>query len=167
MNKKIVFLIIILIISKLTFSQEAEKKTILTEKQNIEWVNEFKLLETNAEKLNAIKKKVFIDRVYNVFEKSCFVIVDRSSPYYKKEQILYECKITFALKIKEKYYLFDIINNPDTFKILNEVESGYIDNIEVFEGEMAYVYFGYRNCGKAIVINTDSKKLKRKIKNVL
>jgi hypothetical protein len=165
--KQLLIFALIILINKSVLSQETKTDSILTKKQNVEWMLEFKKINSTKDKIEAIKKKVFEDRVYNVNEKSCFNLVDYDSPYYRKEQLLYECKITFVLKIKEEYYSLDIINNSNTFKILNEVKVDYISKIEIIEGKLAHAYFGSYNCGIGIIINSESKKLNRKIKNVL
>jgi hypothetical protein len=165
--KQLLIFALILLINKSVLSQETKTDLILTKKQNVEWLMEFKKINSIKDKIEAIKKKVFEDRVYNVNEKSCFNLVDYDSPYNRKEQLLYECKITFVLKIKKEYYSLDIVNNPNTFKILNEVKVDYLSKIEIIEGELAYAYFGSYNCGIGIIINSESKKLNRKIKNVL
>ena len=165
--KQLLIFALILLINKTVLSQETKTDSILTKKQNVEWMLEFKKMNSTKEKIEAIKKKVFEDRVYNVYEKSCINLVDYNSPYYRKEQLLYECKITFVLKIKKEYYSLDIVNNPNTFKILNQVKVDYISKIEIIEGEIAHAYFGSYNCGIGIIINSESKKLNRKIKNAL
>lgn len=168
--KKILLLILLSV--NFLFSQEpAEKKPILTEKENAEWISEFKKIDSTENKLRAIKKKVFDDRIFNVAEGNCFNIVNYDSPYYREEQLLYECKIAFALKIGEVFYFLDIVQNPKTFKILSQVKTKYIADIKVLDGDfgsaLALAYFGSSNCGMAVIIKSKSKKLKRNIKNAL
>jgi hypothetical protein len=169
--KQLLIFAVILLINNTVLSQETKTDSILTKKQNVEWLLEFKKIKSTKDKLEAIKKKVFEDRVYNVSEKSCFNLVDYDSPYYREKQLLYECKIAFALKIRKGYYLLDLLNNSKSLEILNQVAADYIENIEVLDGKtgeaLAFAYFGSSSCGMAIIINSDSRKLKRKIKNVL
>lgn len=162
MKNALIILLLLILTNESSFSQETTKP-YLTEKNNKEWLEGFKIKISIDEQLRLIKQKVFDDRVFNISDKSCLKIVNTRSPYYRKEHFFYECKITFALKLKDSYYLLDIVNNPDTFKILKEVSTNNIKNIEILDGKIALAYFGSGNCGVAILINSDSNKLKRKI----
>ena len=156
----------------MAISQKAEIDSILTKKLNVEWIVKLKKINTSIDKIEAIKKKIFEDRVYNVDNNSCFNVVDYNSPYYRKEQFLYECKIAFWLKIKKNYYFLDLLSNSKSLKILNQItNTDYIKSIEILDGEKGensvFAGFESRICGMAVIINSDSKKLKRKIRNVL
>lgn len=171
MIRRVILVIVFLFLNLFVFSQEAQQKLILTSKQNFEWVDNYKLLITNAERLDFIKKKVFYDRIYNCIKKSCICFFDASSLSYRGKTQFYECKIAFILKVKEEYYKLDIDENYNTYKILKEVKSKYINSIEVVGSEedksLGAAYFGVANCGVGMIIKSDSKKLHRKIKRLL
>jgi hypothetical protein len=171
MKSTFLILFLLLISGEFSFSQEIEAKQILTEQENVEWIIEFEKINSKNDRLKTIKKKVFNDRIFNINKRSCFNLVDYDSPYYRKEQFLYECKITFVLTVRKEVYLLDLLENSNSLKILNEVTPSHINNIEILHGGkermLAHAYFGSSNCGIAVIINSDSKKLKREIKKML
>jgi hypothetical protein len=64
--KRILIFALFLLFSKTIFSQEKETDSLLTEKQNAEWIAEFEKLDSKFEQLSQIKKKIESDSIYYV-----------------------------------------------------------------------------------------------------
>ncbi len=162
--KRILFFALLLSFCKTILSQEIKTNSLLTEKQNAEWMLKFKNINSKKTKLESIKKKIYFDMKFNGKIGTCFVVVDKNYEYYKGEDYYYECKVLFLLKLGKKHYLLDIIHNPNTFNILNQIKSNNINDFEIIENENDINSLGF--CGN-ITIEINDKKLKRKIKNML
>lgn len=160
--KRLLIFVLLLTFNKTILSQEIKTDTLLTEKQNSEWMLEFKNINSKNLKLKSIKKKVYYDMKFNGKIGTCFLEVDKNYEYYKGVDYNYECKILFLLKLGKKHYLLDIISNPNTFKILNQIKQNNLNNVTIIEGDINLPGI----CG-GINIEINDKKLKRKIKKVL
>lgn len=153
-------------------SQEAKTDSLLTEKQNAEWIAEFEKLTSESEQIAEIKKKIYADSIYirqNGYNRiGCRIIIrDRETFKQSLEKANCECKIVFVLGFKKSAYLLEPIEYPKTNKILELITEKNIDKITVLKGDIATALYGTNGRCGVIVMYSDSLKFKRKIKNVL
>ena len=170
--KQFLTIIIILLFSKSAFSQETKTNSILTEKHNAEWISEFEKINSKSEQIAEIKKKIFLDSIYirqNGYNRiGCRIIIQDGESFKESlEKADCECKIVFVLGFKKVAYLLDPIEYPKTSKRLELVTDKNIDKITVLKGEVATAMYGTNGRCGVVVMHSDSRKFKRKIKNVL
>jgi hypothetical protein len=170
--KRILIFALFLLFSKTIFSQEKETDSLLTEKQNAEWIAEFEKLDSKFEQLSQIKKKIESDSIYYVgnvhFHTSGNERVEHQTIGSGKKiyESNCECKIMFKLIVKSDEYILDFSEFEHTDNILNLINESNVDKITVWKNDMASVLFGQRaKCG-GIILYSDNRKLKKKIKNV-
>jgi hypothetical protein len=170
--KQILILALLLTVGKTTYSQEIKTDSLLTEKQNTQWIAEFEKLTSKSEQIAEIKKKIYADSIYirqNGYNRiGCRIIIkNKESIQEAIEKANCECKIVFVLALKKDGYLLDPIEYPKTNEILELILEGNIDRINILKGINAAVLYGTdARCG-VVIMSSDSRKFKRKVKNVL
>lgn len=166
--KQFLFFVLVLLISNYSLSQEVKTDSILTENQNIEWISKFEKLSSKPEQIIEIKKKILADTIYKRPTTSCRIIIQsQESIEEARAKANCECKIVFVLGFKKNAYWLDPIEYPKTNNILELVTEKNIEKITVLKGNIASTLYGtYGRCG-VIVMNSDSKKLKREVKKLL
>jgi len=162
--KQLLIFVLALIISKSALSQESKTDSILTEKQNVEWFAEFEKLSLKTDQVSVIKKKIFADTIYKRQNSNIRIINQNKKAL---EKTICECKIVFVLYFKKDGYILDPIEYPKTNKILELVTEQNIDEITILKGENGSALYGTKaRCG-VVLMHSNSRKFKRKIKNVL
>ncbi|MFD0991031.1 hypothetical protein ACFQ1R_13060 [Mariniflexile jejuense] len=170
---RILIFALLLSFSNTIFSQEIKIDSLLTEKQNAEWIAEFEKLESKSEQIAELKKKIESDSIYYVgnthFHNSGNERVEHQN--FGSGKKIYEsnceCKIMYQLMVKSDKYLLDYSEFEHTDKILNLINNSNIEKITVYKNDLAPILFGQRaKCG-GIILYSDNRKLKKKIKNVL
>ncbi len=167
--KGLLFFALLLSFGSTIFAQEIKTDSILTEKQNAEWISEFKKLDSIPKKIAEIKVKILTDTLFNRIEKPCKMEVVKQA--YDAIQIKNssdcQCKILFILSFKKFGYILNPLEYPKTTKILDLLNEKNIEEIKVYQEPDAIRNFGNNaSCG-VVVLNSKNGKLKRKIKNVL
>ncbi|NQY28982.1 MAG: hypothetical protein HRT69_05865 [Flavobacteriaceae bacterium] len=162
--KQLIFIFLILLINKSVVSQEVKIDSNLSEKQNAEWFMKFEKLSLKSEQITTIKKKIFADTIY-VRQNSKIRIIIKNQKKLKK--IDCECKIVFVLYFKKGGHLLDPIEHPKTNEILKLITEKNIDNIRILEGYDGTALYGSKGKCGVVLMHSNSRKLKRKIKNVL
>lgn len=166
--KQLLFSALVLCFSNTIFSQEIKTDSLLTEKQNTEWISEFEKLDSKSEQLIQIKKKIFADTIYKKQQTYCRIVIkDQETIQNAMKKTNCECKIVFVLGFKREAYLLDPIEFPKTNKRLKLVTDRNIDKITVLKGDVASTLYGTNGRCGVVVMYSDSRKFKRKIKNVL
>jgi hypothetical protein len=172
MNRLLIFALL-LSIGKAVYAQEIKTSSLLTEKQNAEWIAEFEKLVSKTDQIDGIKSKIINDSIFHISNVNIhnwsFKKIERQSLGYGKKiyESNCECKIMFKLIVKSDEYLLDYFEFEYTEKILNLINISNIEKITVFKNNMASILFGQRaKCG-GIILYSDNQKLKEKIKNVL
>mgnify|MGYP003120219503 FL=1 len=170
--KQLLIFVLLLSFSKTIFSQEIKTDSLLTEKQNANWISEFEKLDSKPEQIAEIKKKINTDSIYirqNGYNRiGCRIIIRKQETIQEAmEKTNCECKIVFVLALKKDGYLLDLIEYPKTNRILELISEKNIDRISILKGNNAIALYGTNaRCG-VVVMSSDSRKFKRKIKNVL
>lgn len=170
--ERILIFVLLLSFSKSIFSQEIIQDSVLTLKQNAKWIKDFEKLNSKSKQIDEIKKKIFTDSIYirqnGNIKIGCDVIIENEETIREAmEKANCECKIIFILSFKKASYLLDPIEYPKTNRILKLVEEYNIDEINVLKGIDALVLYGITaRCG-VVIMSSDSRKFKRRIKNVL
>ena len=170
--KKLLIIVLLLFLSKTLFSQEIKTDSLLTEKQNAEWISEFEKLDSKTEKISEIKKKIFADSIFirkNGYNRIGCRIIIKNGETLKKSigKTNCECKIVFVLGFKKSAYLLEPIEYPKTNGILEMITEKNIDKITVLKGITASALYGTNGRCGVVVMYSGSRKFKRKIKNVL
>jgi hypothetical protein len=151
------------------FAQEIKTDSILTEKQNAEWISEFEKLNSIPKKIVEIKVKIINDTLFNRIEKPCKMeaiklAYDVIEARYSSEC---QCKILFILSFKKFGYILNPLEYPKTSEILELINDKNIDEIKVYKGDDGARDFGTKGRCGVVVLNSKNRKLKRKVKNVL
>ncbi|WP_405207145.1 hypothetical protein [Aquimarina sp. LLG6339-5] len=166
--KRILFFALLLSFSKTIYSQEIKTDSLLTEKQNAEWIAEFEKLDSKSKQIAEIKKKIFSDTIYKRQQNSCRIVIKNQETVQEAmEKANCECKIVFVLGFKKSVYLLDPNEYQKTNKILELTTNNDINKITVLKGITASVLYGTNGRCGVVVMYSDSRKFKRKIKNVL
>lgn len=155
---RLIFSSIILFFITLSFSQKQPDNKILTLKDNEIWLDSLKNVILKEKRYEMIKQKVLSDTLYNVRTGRgvCFNLIYDTKHSKRKEKNYYECKTTIVLIARGKYFLLDMVQNPDTDKIFNLIKLKYIDSISIVDNYKSTVYYA-NPCG-AIEIFSGSRK---------
>ncbi len=167
--KRLLFFALLLSFVNTIFAQEIKTDSILTKKQNAEWISEFEKLDSIPIKIVQIKAKIINDTLFNRIEKPCEmeVIKQAYDVIQIKDSSDCQCKILFVLSFKKFGYILNPLEYPKTTKILDLLNEKNIEEIKIYQGTDASRNFGTNaSCG-VVVLNSKNRKLKRKIKNVL
>lgn len=150
--------IIVLLFLTLSFSQKQPNNKILTLKDNEIWLDSLKNVIPKEKRYQMIKQKILSDTLYNqrTGRGVCFDLIYDTKHSKRKEKNYYECKTTIVLIVRGKYFLLDMVQNPDTDKIFNLLQLKYIDSISIMDSYKSTVYYA-NPCG-AIEIFSGSKK---------
>ena len=166
--KRLLFFALLLSFCNTLFAQEIKTDSILTEKQNAEWISEFEKLDYKSEKIAEIKKKIFADTIYKRQKNYCRIVIKNQETIQEAMEIANcECKIVFVLGFKKIAYSLDPNEYPKTHTVLELVTDENIDKITVLKGDIASALYGTNGRCGVVVMYSESRKFKRKIKNVL
>jgi hypothetical protein len=150
-------IIIFLLISLGVFGQE-NKKPYPTKIENEIWLNEFRLIQSDSEKITEIKSKIYSDTLFYNYKKR--IILD--NPRNPEKHI---CKVLLFIKFDNKYYDLDLLENPKLSKIMDYITLKNIKSIRILENPENVIYFGSSGVCGVIEIECN-KKLYRKLKNI-
>jgi hypothetical protein len=152
------FNILILLFTINVCSQQTEKP-YPTQFENEIWMNKFRTLNSDTEKISEIKNKIFSDTLFYNYKKNIMFHNSRDS----KKHI---CKALINVNFKNHYYDLDLLANPNLSKIMNYLNLKNIVSITILEKPENTIHFGSQGiCG--VIIMKCNRKLYRKIKNVL
>ncbi|MEW7292852.1 hypothetical protein [Aquimarina sp. 2304DJ70-9] len=166
--KHLLILTITLLFGKNVFSQETTTDLILTEKQNTEWIASFEKLSSKSDQIAQIKKKIFADTIYKRQKSYCRIVIKNQETIQDAmEKANCECKIVFVLGLKKNAYLLDPTEYPKTNRILELVTDKNVDKVTVLKGTNASALYGTNGRCGVVIMYSDSRKFKRKVKNVL
>ena len=170
--KQLLIFVLLLTFNKTIFSQEIKTDSLLTEKQNAEWITEFEKLDSKSKQITEIKKKILSDSIYSKknghYRIGCRIIVKNGETIESaRKRANCECKILFVLNFKRTGYLLDVSEYPKTVKRLDLINSKNINKIKVIKGIAASTLYGIDGRCGVVVLFSDDRKFKRKIKNVL
>jgi len=166
--KQFLILSLALLFYKDVLSQETKTDLILTKKQNAEWILKFEKLNSKSDQIAEIKKKIFADTICKQQKSYCGIVVKSLEMIQETlERSNCECKILFILNLKKSAYLLNPKKIHKTNRILELVIDKNIDKVTVLKGVSASALYGSNGRCGVITIHSDSRKLKRQVKNVL
>ena len=114
-----------------------------------------------------IKQKIFADTIFIRKYAYCGTGLPHKQTTKKTEKNYCECKILFVLHVKNKWYVLNPNKYTKTNKILQLVNDKNIDKITIYKGVKAEALFGRdAHCG-VIVMQSDNRKLKKQIRQIL
>jgi hypothetical protein len=155
------------------FSQETKTDSLLTETKNIEWIAKFEKLSSKAEQITTIKQKIFADSIFIVhnttYDRIGNQIVVRNGNSLKKypEKIPCDCKILFKLSVRGDFYNLDPIRYLNTVKAVALLSEDFIEKITVLKNYTASAIYGSNGRCGVVILSSNSRKLKRKIRRVI
>jgi hypothetical protein len=156
MNVKII--IIFLFISLTVFSQQ-NKKPYPRKIESEIWLNKYRALESDSQRITEIKNKIYSDTLYYNYKKN--IILD--NPRNPEKHI---CKVLFVINFEDEYFDIDLLENPKLMKIMRKINLNNIKSINILENPENVIYFGSGGlCG--VIKLKCNKRLYRKIKNIL
>ena len=170
--KQILIFALLLSVGKTIYSQEIKIDSLLTEKQNAEWIEEFDKLNSKTEQIAEIKKKIYTDSLFTTKnaqnrKRSRIIIKELETLEEASGKASCECKIKFVLYFEEGSHFLDPIQFPKTNEILELITEKNIDIITIIKGYSGTALYGSQGKCGVVLINSNNRKLKRKIKNVL
>lgn len=170
--KQILIFALLLSVGKKIYSQEIKIDSILTEKQNAEWIEQFDKLDSKSEQIAEIKKKIYTDSLFTTKnaqnrKKRKIIIKELDNFEEASGKASCECKIIFVLYFEKGSHFLDPIEFPKTNEILELITEKSIDIISIIKGYNGTALYGsLGKCG-VVLMNSNNRKLKRKLKNVL
>ena len=147
-------LILITTISLNAQEKGIEKCPLLVE--NIKWADQFNMVDSKAEQIELIKEKIYLN--------SSFPENNSSDNGLKN----CNCKIIFYFKYSEKPAIeLNLRSKPRLRSIVKLLDKENVNSITWnLDVNQAQKILGFReNCG-FVIMETNNKKLKRKLKNV-
>ena len=151
-------IITFLLISLSVFSQQSKKPYPKQIESEI-WLNKYRTLESDSERIIKIKNKIYSDTLYYNYKKS--IILD--NPRNPEKRI---CKVLFVINFKDEYFDIDLLQSPKLLKVMRKINLNNIKSMKILENPENVMYFGSGGvCG--VIIIKCNKRLYRKIKNVL
>lgn len=152
------YLKIIIIFFSISIFGQQNKKPYPYKVESDLWLNNYRNLQTNRERLSQIKNKIYSDTLYN---SKGFFLNDTRDP--KK----YICKTLFFLKSNNEFIELDLQESPILIDFMNEINLKNIKSIRLLENPENVISFGtngmcgviYLECSKRFM-----KKLKKRIK---
>jgi len=151
-------IITFLLISWSVFSQQ-NKKPYPRQIESEIWLNKYRTLESDSERIIEIKNKIYSDTLYYNYKKS--IILD--NPREPEKRI---CKVLFVINFEDEYFDIDLLENPNLLKVMRKINLNNIKSIKILENPENVMYFGSGGVCGVITIKCN-KRLYRKIKNVL
>ena len=170
--KQILIFALLLSVGKTIYSQEIKIDSILTEKQNAEWIEQFDKLDSKSEQIAEIKKKIYTDSLFTTKnaqnrKKRKIIIKELDNFEEASGKASCECKVIFVLYFEKGSHFLDPIEFPKTNEILELITEKSIDIINIIKGYNGTALYGSVGKGGVGLMNSNNRKLKRKIKNVL
>ena len=100
--KQILIFALLLSVGKTIYSQEIKIDSILTEKQNAEWIEQFDKLDSKSEQIAEIKKKIYTDSLFTTKnaqnrKKRKIIIKELDNFEEASGKASCECKVIFVL----------------------------------------------------------------------
>lgn len=164
---KTIFLLITLFFSFLGIGQNMD--SLVSKRNNLEWINELKQINSKEEKIIKIIEKIKSDSIVSKPDISERIVikVDEGEDVSDAIKKGTKCKIIFALTQKNSTRLLDLNQYPKNSIILNYFNSISIDSIEIIEGDKAVSVFGSSATCGVVVLKSKNRDLKRLIKKSL
>lgn len=125
------------------------------------WMTHFRTLNSEVDKINAIKKQIYNDTLFYDTTKRIFLDNPRDPTRHR-------CKVGFYLKYLDKYIVkVDLQENPKLTKLMNNINLKNIESIKILEFNEASLYFGEESICGVICIAINKKLYKKVKKNVV
>ncbi|RAR48635.1 hypothetical protein [Flavobacterium lacus] len=164
---KTIFLLITLFFSFLCIGQNID--SLVSKRNNLEWINELKQINSKEEKIKKIIEKIKSDSIVSKPDIPEIIVikVDKGEDLSDAIRKRTKCKIIFVLTQKNSIRLLDLNQYPKNTIIINYFNSISIDSIEIIEGDKALSLFGTSATCGVVVLKSNNGKLKRAIKKSL
>ncbi|MCW8980262.1 MAG: hypothetical protein OQJ83_02650 [Altibacter sp.] len=134
--------------------------------ENKAWITEYKKAVTLDEKIEMIVAKIVTDDRY--FDEYQEVATLSKEPGIKKVPCSESCSIRFGMIYsKNKGLVLDLKRNPELEDLIYEFASENIDRIDLNEFNEKDIYNPYALKRSGIVLYTENKDLKKKIRAAL
>ncbi len=155
------FVLFFILTSQVSYSQDS----IYSKPENDAWLKQLNTFTNTSDKLNFVVEKIRKDASLNNDSTS-------QRDYIENDHLHIHiinsgtCKILFPLSVNRRTYILDLSDNPKYSTILEYITSKYIDSLEILNDISAAAIFGIQgHCG-VVVLESKSKKLSRKMKNL-
>lgn len=147
---------LILLIGLLTWGQ-ANAQLILTEQENLIWVNKLKAEKELAEQLNLLRSRILADTNVYVRNIGDRVILNTGK---NKDKPIGLCRP----RLMVHGYLIQLTNDTDSQTVENlskELTTDQIKDLEVLDRKTANALFGSSGCCGIVLLTPTNKKAKR------
>ena len=160
-------LLLIILLSNSIFSQENGKEKTLTYKDNISWIESFNKVEKLSEKIELVKERIRNDTlIYSPDTCKIKIQITNDSVKTLNETECYY-KIKFILNVRNSAYFLDILKYPRQRNIIEFLKESNISEVKTLWGVEAIKIYGSTARYGVVILKSDSRDLKKKIKNVL
>lgn len=170
--KNIISLFVLFFVSiQFCFAQSENQSDIktdtLTKEENLNWLEDFKKLESKAEKIQAIKDKIVFDSAYTpqIYNMGCSFAknrpkIDSAYWYSPKSQSKIFFVVSNSKAIKKAISLLELRMFPNsTTQILPLLNENTISSIQIIE-EITNISGGF------ITLTINDRKTRKKIKQI-
>ena len=138
---------------------KAQQKPYPTKRLAVEWLANFKKIESIEDKIESVISKIYFDTLYKKID---FILLDGNP-----EDSNYKCKTLIFVSAFGKYYKIDLVENPKLNSIIKMLNMDTVNEVKVLESPENVIYFGTDGLCGVVIMETKNKKLVRKIKNIL
>ncbi len=152
---------LILIFSFFIFITNAQQKPFPRRNLTYEWITNFKEIKSKEEKIKSVISKVYTDTAYINIKK--VIIADNKT----NDSTKHICKTLILISVQNKFYEIDLLENPKMKGILEILSSKNIESVRILDYPENVLSFGSNGLCGVVVMQTDNKKLIKKLKTIL
>ncbi|MEC4005207.1 hypothetical protein OX283_011105 [Flavobacterium sp. SUN052] len=152
-------IVVAFLFSLTVYAQQNEKPYPFMSESEI-WLNNYRNLKSDSERLVEIKKKIVLDTLYYNYKDR--LILD--NPRNPEKHI---CKTLFYLKHDKDFIDLDLLENPKLINFIKNLKLKNIETIELLENTKNAIYFGSNGMCGVIILECSEKfmtKFQKKIK---
>ena len=167
----LIFTLLMLLTSAISFAQMEETENYLTKEENEEWLKNFEKLENIELQLNAIQEKITADAKYmhprpgisltGLTNQQRQALRKREA---KKPKATAACKILFVLNAGQTYVL-NQQNQQFNRALLKLLNASNIDSINSLSSGTTAIYGARASCG-AVLLSSNEEQLIAKLKKL-
>lgn len=148
------------------FGQDSNLGECALQRENKTWISEYKLLDNRADQIDFVVRKIIADAYY--FSENLQTASIGDSKVLEQNSCDPKDFIRFGLLYdNNKGLILDLKKNPDLEELISDFNSENISSIELKEYEEKDIYRKFDSRRYGVVIYTEDRDLKKKIRKTL